>query len=534
MSRVLRHKMFLLALLLIGIVPGTTLWGDVTIEDPNKVSASQYIDISLVGHWQFGGDASDSSYFGNNGSLYNGASATEGVLKLDGVDDYVEVAANTHLAVRNELTIAAWVKYNKQSETGDHDIVWDGQNWRYALRRTNDAYRFLIYDTTTATWKVVDTTGMTFDKDKWYHIAATYKNASGGTSGKITIYVNGTYNNELTLPASITLNAHTGYMRFGVAQYLGPGGVWFNGDIDDIKLFNRTLEPWEVRRMYNENYKAYAQFNGLSVTGEAQIDNSLVGYWQFGNDANDSSHYGNDGTAYNGASVTEGILKLDGSNDYVEVPADNSLGVTNELTVAAWVKYNKQSEVGDHDVLWDGEYWRYALRRAGNAYRFLIYDTTGASWKIVDTTGITFDKDKWYHIAATYKNGNKIRIYVNGTYNNELTIATITLNEHTGYIRFGVAQNLGYPGTWFNGDVDELKLFSRALDPWEIRRMCNESYKTYAQFNGLRAAGDIDIGDAGGYSGMKFNATNTTLDFYIDGVKVGHIGTNGTYVDDVP
>ncbi len=45
---------------------------------------------------------------------------------------------------------------------------------------------------------------------------------------------------------------------------------------------------------------------------------------------------------------------------------------------------------------------------------------------------------------------------------------------------------------------------------------------------------DIDIGDAGGFSGIKFDPTATEFRFFIDGTQVGHIGTDGAYVDDVP
>jgi hypothetical protein len=44
---------------------------------------------------------------------------------------------------------------------------------------------------------------------------------------------------------------------------------------------------------------------------------------------------------------------------------------------------------------------------------------------------------------------------------------------------------------------------------------------------------DIDIGDAGGFSGIKFDPSSTQLEFWIDGVQVGHIGTDGAYVDDI-
>ena len=45
---------------------------------------------------------------------------------------------------------------------------------------------------------------------------------------------------------------------------------------------------------------------------------------------------------------------------------------------------------------------------------------------------------------------------------------------------------------------------------------------------------DINIGDVGGFSGIKFNPSSTELEFWIDGSKVSHIGTDGAYVDDVP
>jgi len=54
---------------------------------------------------------------------------------------------------------------------------------------------------------------------------------------------------------------------------------------------------------------------------------------------------------------------------------------------------------------------------------------------------------------------------------------------------------------------------------------------TNLDVNGItKATGGFDCGDAGGFSGMKFNDTNNTLDFYINGNKRGYIdGTSGNY-----
>jgi len=50
----------------------------------------------------------------------------------------------------------------------------------------------------------------------------------------------------------------------------------------------------------------------------------------------------------------------------------------------------------------------------------------------------------------------------------------------------------------------------------------------------IKSETGIDVGDAGGFSGMKFDAANTHLTFWIDGTQVAHIAADGTYNDDVP
>ena len=52
--------------------------------------------------------------------------------------------------------------------------------------------------------------------------------------------------------------------------------------------------------------------------------------------------------------------------------------------------------------------------------------------------------------------------------------------------------------------------------------------------SGSGAAGQIDLGDAGGFTGLLFDATSTTLEVWIDGSQVGHFATDGSYTDDVP
>jgi len=43
----------------------------------------------------------------------------------------------------------------------------------------------------------------------------------------------------------------------------------------------------------------------------------------------------------------------------------------------------------------------------------------------------------------------------------------------------------------------------------------------------------LNAGDAGGFSGLFWDAANTTLDLYVDGTQTAHIAADGTYNDDV-
>jgi len=71
-----------------------------------------------------------------------------------------------------------------------------------------------------------------------------------------------------------------------------------------------------------------------------------VGSWSFdegtGTIANDSSGNNNNGTLYNGPIWEEGqvnkALSFDGSNDYVDCGNDESLNITDKITIEAWVK----------------------------------------------------------------------------------------------------------------------------------------------------------------------------------------------------
>jgi hypothetical protein len=195
----------------------------------------------------------------------------------------------------------------------------------------------------------------------------------------------------------------------------------------------------------------------------------LVGYWNFdegsGTIINDSSGYGNNGTIY-GASWTGGkmwsALGFDGLDDYVDCGDNETLDPTQEATIEAWVKFDQLPSVAGHIMAISGRSGGGTdldvQAEPDNRLKFYI----GPGVFVASSTVI--ETSKWYHVAATYEAYNSTRIYVNG-----LLEATTPIFGARGPNpnSFWVGESL-WGGRFFNGTIDEVRLYNRTLSAQEI------------------------------------------------------------------
>jgi len=221
----------------------------------------------------------------------------------------------------------------------------------------------------------------------------------------------------------------------------------------------------------------------VEVKDISQKDSTLHGFWHFdegqGNIAYDSSQYGNQGTIY-GASWTSGkvgqALSFDGINDYVNVANNSSLQITSALTLEVWIKtpssWNKEYPTpvskaqlsGD----WDGEYW-IAINRGDhspslrNKFSFAFAPAGGSA--IDHWSNSSLSANTWYHIVATFDDSaNKVKLYLNGVLDKEY-IETQKPAITNYPVRIGHG---GYTNNYFNGIIDEVRIYNRVLSPAEI------------------------------------------------------------------
>lgn len=193
--------------------------------------------------------------------------------------------------------------------------------------------------------------------------------------------------------------------------------------------------------------------------------------------ATDLSSYGNNGILQGGVSCVDGIpgftgkaLRFDGNNDYVSVPISTSLQPRSELTLEAWIRPDP-SYIGDIIILGQGAY-------------YLTYTTNGSIrcyWYGKNPAGYHSSGDgvvaagNWHHILAVWDT-SKVRIYVNAV-EKFSTAYTGVGNSAVNQVWFGAEWNGSV--RQFNGTIDEVRIYSRALTAMEIQEHYTEGLEKH-------------------------------------------------------
>lgn len=184
----------------------------------------------------------------------------------------------------------------------------------------------------------------------------------------------------------------------------------------------------------------------------------------------DLSGNGNDGTAVNATHGATGkvgqAVDFDGSDDTVVIAHDDTLDLTENITIAAWVYAD--SFLTDNAIL--------EKRSSSSSYpigysfsvnqdrklRFFSRDNS-TSTRVDAVSSSTITSGGWRHVAVTYDRSN-VRFYINGQAAGA-PADTSALNSNTHDLTVGLTGN----GFWdWNGRIDELGVWNTALSQADI------------------------------------------------------------------
>lgn len=217
---------------------------------------SHPLNKGLAGFWLFneghGNKVNDLSMNRNTGTLTSMAfppttasgwnPGRNGVgLNFDGVNDYVDAGNNASLNITGNMTISAWIKIPSAPATYPGIVTKresDGTVGYVLALNANNAILFLLKIEGVS--KIA--TSQTFSLNTWHHVVGVYNNIT------MVTYVDGTAGNPSNVNGSISISSNA--LKIGVSHL----GAYFNGTIDEVRIYNRALSASEVQQLYIDPY----------------------------------------------------------------------------------------------------------------------------------------------------------------------------------------------------------------------------------------------------------------------------------------
>lgn len=203
---------------------------------------------------------------------------------------------------------------------------------------------------------------------------------------------------------------------------------------------------------------------------------ATVGLWTFdeesGNIAYDSSGYGNNGTIYGGAMRTidtpysytgNYAMSFDSVDDYINCGSSSILDLT-AFTLEAWIK---PETVGYRYIAIKGN--KFAIELADfTAYPQGWYTTGNDDTYYITRSPDPIPMNTWTHIA-TVRDGNDLKLYVNGQQKGTLTGPYGGVVQHNEDFIIGNVNAINYfTQYYFDGLIDDVRVSDVALSPEQL------------------------------------------------------------------
>ena len=452
------------------------------------------------------GEGNPDDYYGlNNATLVNGAAYGPGKVgegfALDGTDDYAQVQTPVGLPTGNaprsmdlwfktprnlsSSTEAALVQYGTTAASQMFGLIFSGNcpGKLYFYGHSND-----LCGTTTV------------QPDTWYHGAVTYDGAT------LNLYLNGRLENSMSATLGTVLDAN------GLTIGARPGGALWQGELDEVRIHTSALSAGQIEDIYNARE--------AGVCGNCvEPPTGMTNWW--GGDGNGADMQGTDdgilvGNTTYGTGMVGQAFSFDGAGDYVQM-ADVATGDfgAGPFTVDFWLHANAMAAGANYYLLGKshpdgGQGWDLRLQDS----TINVIGVNGWPAQYNFRTEPIINTGQWHH-AAMVSDGTTVELYVDG----ELTgsISRQAISTASNPFRLGFTTNYG--GAAFNGLLDEVEIFDRALTPAEVRAIFSAGREGKCRTCAVQPAGAVSL----------WKAENNPDDSF--GVNPGTLSNGATYAE---
>ena len=410
-----------------------------------------------VATYQLNGNVNDLT--GNyNGTQSGGTWETNGEFlgcwNSDGVsDEYLQASQPP-----NVKTVSAWVYVTGTPSNSVGAIVWTNGassapsvSYLLGLSDAGKIYAFGSYVGLTRTVTL----------NQWYHVAATYN------AGTVKIYWEGTHVETRTTPFPSVVNGTQ--ITIGRSNYAGNVHN-FNGSIDQIRIYDKTLTSADITTLYNETVAT----SSTNITFEGY---NGIAYYKMSDATDQLGNYNGTATDVNFNTVGKfGFAgAFNGSSSYIDTTYN--FGTDSSYSISLWEKTSVTSTRQGLFGVWiasgsnNGPGINFGID-ASNNFEFMIANGS-SNWSDTSISASSYTDGNWHNLILVI-NGTSVKLYADG---NTTPIANLTSSVSAGT---STSNNLAlgrlgnYPGLYFNGSIDQVRIYDSALSAANVTTLYNE------------------------------------------------------------
>jgi hypothetical protein len=380
-------------------------------------------------------------------------------LQFDGIDDFVDAGAST-LSGETALSISAWVYPTAYGDATAPSFVstdaasprafylglFNGRNFRFSL------------STNATNLTSLDTAIDTVDLNTWQHILVTWNQVN------LKLYKNGTL-----LKTVATTFASNGTFTTANDLLIGArrsDAGFFNGNIDEVALFNRVVTPAEIVTLSTAPTVDLTDLNPLAWYRMGDNGAWKSPQWLIPNNENFAAN-----------KVSNYSFELDGVDDYIDLNRPTELISATNFSISCWFKTPLNALGGIYTWFGGSSGWiELNCFPDGSMYALVTAIVGSAKYGLAPVGTIT--ANTWYNSVMVFDGGgatnaDRLKLYINGSLIPLSFVGTIPTQTGTMLLK-GLHIGERYSGVqYLEGNIDEVSLFSNSLTQQNVTDLYN-------------------------------------------------------------
>ncbi len=354
--------------------------------------------------------------------------------------EYVTMSAWVKLAELSDPDVHAphFIINRKMTLPGSYSLFVNHNQWRTGVRSGDGVGEAAVVASSSTTTL------------EWTHICATYD------GNALKLYINGVLESTVEFEGVIDQEN---------PEFLAIGGypneqVFFNGLIDDVKIYNYAFTADDVTEMYEAYYPLKAYYDCQSA-----IDNTII----------DQSEFANDATFIGEPNLVDGkagkCLSFFG-DEYITTDGP-VVDVASPVSMFTWVSLSDPNGLRSQTIFQqeDG-----AVESSGRQLLYRAVDGKLGSYLgggVTESDSVVFDSlNIWVHVGLVY-DGDTVKLYADGSLVGQRD--GVTAESCSGNFRIGSFKMDDYASQldWarWRGKIDEISFYQKALSDDEIMEL---------------------------------------------------------------